>query len=259
MRPEFLNDRVQSTGISNVSAVSPTADAPLPEAAPQASGSLSHGLPARDLYELLAVIIGVCESLAENLSDCPQHAELARVGILAADRAADLVASLRSPADHDAPVGAAHPRKVLVVEDDPDLLMLLTTAFAREGFQTFSARNGRVGVEMVKTLKPDLMVTDIIMPEMEGIGAILEARRCSPATKVIAISGGGHYGRSQNFLVWAHELGADEVLAKPFRMSSLIMAARVVLDRPPSNLTMTSLGEDTEPVTPRPRRLAASR
>jgi DNA-binding response OmpR family regulator len=108
---------------------------------------------------------------------------------------------------------------------------------------------------MVKTLKPDLMVTDIVMPEMEGIGAILEARRCSPATKVIAISGGGHYGRSQNFLVWAHELGADEVLAKPFRMSSLIMAARVVLDRPP----LTPPGEDAEPHIPELERLAANR
>ena len=247
MRPEFLNDRVQPTGISNVSAVSPTADAPLPEVAPQASGS-----PSRDLYELLAVIIGVCESLAENLSDCPQHAELARVGVLAAERAADLVASLRPGlANDDRPVGSEHPRKVLVVEDDPDLLMLLTTAFLREGFQTFSAKNGRLGVEMVKTLKPDLMVTDIVMPEMEGIGAILEARRCSPATKVIAISGGGQYGRSDNFLGWAHELGADEVLAKPFRMSSLIMAARVVLDRPP--LT------PPQDVQPEPPRLAASR
>ncbi|MGZ6039477.1 MAG: response regulator transcription factor [Phenylobacterium sp.] len=251
MRPEFLNDRVHPTEFSNVSAVAPAVDATLPEVTPKASGSPS----ARDLYELLAVIIGVCETLAENLSDCPQHAELARLGILAADRAADLVASLRPvPADRDAPTGVDRPRKVLVVEDDPDLLTLLTGAFVREGFQTFSAANGRLGVEMVKTLQPDLMVTDIVMPEMEGIGAILEARRWSPATKVIAISGGGHYGRSENFLGWAHELGADEVLAKPFRMSSLIMAARVVLDRPPP-----LPGEGAEPETPEPRRLAASR
>ncbi len=266
MRPEFLNDRSVSPASANVSTVPPTVDAPLPEVAPQASGSPSRDLPTRDLYELLAVIIGVCESLAENLSDCPQHAELARVGILAADRAADLVASLKmTPASDDEMFGAERPRKVLVVEDDPDLLMLLTAAFVREGFQTFSARNGRLGVEMVKTIKPDLMVTDIVMPEMEGIGAILEARRFSPATKVIAISGGGHYGRSQNFLVWAHELGADEVLAKPFRMSSLIMAARVVLDRPPLTPALTpAVEDDAEPHTPEPhapklRRLAASR
>lgn len=249
MRPEFLNDRRSSLALANVPAVSPTVEPPLPEAAPQASG----GPSTRDLYELLAVIIGVCESLAENLSDCPQHAELARVGILAADRAADLVASLKPAAGAaDGVMPSWRPRKVLVVEDDPDLLMLLTSAFVREGFETHSARNGRLGVEMVRALQPDLMVTDIVMPEMEGIGTILEARRSSPATKVIAISGGGHYGRSQNFLVWAHELGADEVLAKPFRMSSLIMAARVVLDGPP--LSPPPEGAEAEP-----RRLVSAR
>ncbi|HEX3367483.1 response regulator [Phenylobacterium sp.] len=212
-------------------------------APPQAVGG------ARDLYELLAVIIGVCESLAENLKGAPQHAELARVGLLAADRAAGLLAGLAldgaamgdgadpsdaSPADDPSPQGQVRTRKVLLVEDDPDLLLLLTAAFVREGFQTYCARNGRQGVDLLQTLKPDLMITDIVMPEMEGIGTIMEARRVAPDTKVIAISGGGHYGRSQNFLVWAHELGADEVLAKPFRMSSLITAARVVLDRPPA-------------------------
>jgi DNA-binding response OmpR family regulator len=121
---------------------------------------------------------------------------------------------------------------VLVVEDDPDLLSLLTGAFARAGFSTFGACNGRLGIKMLAEIKPDLMVTDIIMPEMEGIGAILEAKRLSPGTRVIAMSGGGQYGRSGNFLEWASELGADEVLAKPFRVSSLITAARLVLDRP---------------------------
>jgi CheY-like chemotaxis protein len=196
----------------------------------------AEGDSAHDLYNLLAVIIGVCESLADDLSQRPQHRELARVGMLAADRAAALVAKLRTnsgpPASANDPVEGAPP-EVLVVEDDPDLLLLLTAAFVREGFRTHSARNGRQGVELLRTLKPDLMVTDIVMPEMEGIGTILEARRCSPETKVIAISGGGHYGRSKSFLEWASELGADEVLAKPFRMSSLIMAARVVLDQPP--------------------------
>src|SRR5581483_12246458 len=74
-------------------------------------------------------------------------------------------------------------RKVLLVEDDPDLLNLLTAAFVREGFETYCARNGRIGVELLKTLKPDLMVTDIVMPEMEGIAAILEARRAAPDTR----------------------------------------------------------------------------
>ena len=124
--------------------------------------------------------------------------------------------------------------RVLLIDDDAALLGLMAHAFAAAGYTTLTAENGRKGLNLVDSYKPDLVVTDIVMPEMEGIGTIMEARRVAPDTRVIAISGGGHYGRSQNFLVWAHELGADEVLAKPFRMSSLITAARVVLDRPPS-------------------------
>src|SRR5262249_38990445 len=135
-------------------------------------------------------------------------------------------------AANDAAIPALAAPSVLVVEDDPALLVLLTGAFRRAGFTVHSARNGREGVRMLAELRPELMVTDIIMPEMEGIGAILEARRRSPATRVIAISGGGQYGRSDDFLGWASELGADEVLAKPFRVSSLITAARLVLERP---------------------------
>ncbi len=219
-------------------------------AAPQAPS-------ARDLKDLLAVIIGVCESLADNLRDSPTHAELARIGALAADRAVGLAADLvqaQPVLGEGAPIlprpANGNGLRVLLVEDDPDLLSLLTAAFTREGYQTFSAPNGRMGVQMLQRLKPDLMVTDIVMPEMEGIGAILEARRSTPATRVIAISGGGQYGRSHNFLEWASELGADEVLAKPFRMSSLITAARVVLDRSPAGEPL-----DFEP----PTRLAHAR
>ena len=204
----------------------------------QAAEAALRAAPSRDLFELLAVIVGICDALAESLADQPQYGELARVGAMAAGHAARLVEDLRirrpeSAEDDEGSAPAAIEPKVLIVEDDPDLLHLLTGAFVRAGFATFSARNGREGVKMLAQITPDLMVTDIVMPEMEGIGAILEAKRLSPQTRVIAMSGGGQYGRSGNFLEWAAELGADEVLAKPFRVSSLITAARLVLDRPP--------------------------
>ena len=196
-----------------------------------------------DLSSFLTVIVGVCETLADDAAQGEDQRELARVGALAADRAASLLEDLRKaplrlagPAPSVA-VEAPTPRReraahrVLLVEDDPGLLNLLTGAFKREGYQTYTASNGRQGVALLRSLQPDLMITDIVMPEMEGIGTILEARRCSPGTRVIAISGGGQYGHSANFLQWASELGADEVLSKPFRMSSLVVAARLVLER----------------------------
>ncbi len=229
--------------------------------APSRQGTASSGTAndgsVHELYNLLAVIIGVCESLADDSGQRSEARELARVGVLATDRAAKLVSALQAT---PGPVAKTEPatvtdlatrrplrqaakleprpveedsRRVLIVEDDPDLLLLLTAAFVREGFKTYTANNGLKGLELLRTIEPHLMITDIVMPEMEGIGTMLEAKRCAPGIKVIAISGGGHYGRSQNFLEWASELGADEVLAKPFRVSSLILAARVVLDRPP--------------------------
>jgi DNA-binding response OmpR family regulator len=120
---------------------------------------------------------------------------------------------------------------VLVVDDDPRLLSLMSAAFTRAGFRTFSAKNGRVGLQILRAAKPDLLVTDIVMPEMEGLATIRAAREASPSTRVVAISGGGQYQRHEAFLTWAEGLGADEVLAKPFKISSLLTAARLVLGR----------------------------
>jgi CheY-like chemotaxis protein len=194
--------------------------------------------PTHDLKNLLGVLMGVCESLAEGRDSRAEQVELARVGLLAAEKAAGLVTRMQldnrpRPAAPAEPAGPcdSQGRTVLVVDDDPDLLKLITTAFARAGFKAYSARNGRLAVQLVRALKPDLMVTDIVMPEKEGIATIIEVKAASPDTSVIAISGGGAYGRSGNFLQWAEELGADEVMAKPFPMSQLLTAARVVLDR----------------------------
>lgn len=120
---------------------------------------------------------------------------------------------------------------VLVVEDDPTLLRLITQGFSRAGFEAYAAPNGRLALQLVSTLKPDLMVTDIVMPEKEGLATILEAKRAAPGMAVIAMSGGGCYGRTGNFLHWAAELGADAALAKPFAMDELLSAARAALRR----------------------------
>lgn len=193
--------------------------------------------PAHDLTNLLAVILGVCESLADRAEPGSEDAELAAAGLLAAEKAGRLVARLRDEATRPAGHAPAlvqpdgQGRTVLVVEDDPELLKLMAAAFARAGFKAYSARNGRLGVQLLRALKPDLMVTDIVMPEKEGIATIIEAKATAPDTAVIAISGGGAYGRTGSFLQWAEQLGADEAMAKPFPMSQLLSAARVVLER----------------------------
>lgn len=191
------------------------------------------GDPGHELKSLLAVLTGVCESLVEGLEGQGERRELARVGLRAARKASTLAAGLAAQASpgRESEAAEAPGPVVLVADDDPDLLKLITAAFDRAGYRAYPARNGRLAAQLVRALKPDLLVTDIVMPEKEGIATIIETKAVAPDTAVIAISGGGAFGRTGAFLQWATELGADEVLAKPFAMSRLLATAETVLER----------------------------
>jgi DNA-binding response OmpR family regulator len=125
--------------------------------------------------------------------------------------------------------------RVLLVDDDAALLGLMAQGFAAAGYTIFTAENGRKGLLALDTFKPDLVVTDIVMPEMEGIGAILQIKRRPKPPKIIAISGAGPGGR-RDYLAWAKHLGADEVLAKPFRMSQMLTLAGQLIDHHSNHL-----------------------
>jgi len=118
--------------------------------------------------------------------------------------------------------------KVLIIDDDAALLRLMSMAFQAAGFQTVVADNGRSGIRMAGSHRPDLVVTDIVMPDIEGIGAIRSIKQGARPPKVIAISGAGR-ARGADYLSWARHLGADEVLAKPFRMSELMKISKSVI------------------------------
>jgi DNA-binding response OmpR family regulator len=125
--------------------------------------------------------------------------------------------------------------RVLLIDDDASLLGLMAHAFGAAGYTVHTAENGRKGLLAVDTFKPDLVVTDIVMPEMEGIGAILQIKRKPKPPKIIAISGAGPGGR-RDYLSWAKHLGADEVLAKPFRMSQILTLAGRLIDNHSNHL-----------------------
>lgn len=122
--------------------------------------------------------------------------------------------------------------KILLIDDDPDLLDLMAAAFARAGFEVFAAQDGVVGARLFEAHHPELVVTDIVMPEREGIETIVELKRAANPPKVIAISGAGMMA-GHDFLQWATVLGADEVLLKPFQMSALVALAKRVLSLEP--------------------------
>lgn len=126
--------------------------------------------------------------------------------------------------------------KVLIIDDDPALLRLMAMAFQAAGFGVVSADNGRKGVRMAGAHRPDLVVTDIVMPDIEGIGAIRAIKQGARPPKVIAISGAGR-SRGADYLSWAKHLGADEVLAKPFRMAELMKISKSVISGGPQGAT----------------------
>ncbi|MEW5684041.1 MAG: response regulator [Pseudomonadota bacterium] len=129
--------------------------------------------------------------------------------------------------------------KVLIIDDDPALLRLMSMAFQAAGYGVVAADNGRKGVRMASAHRPDLVVTDIVMPDVEGIGAIRAIKQGARPPKVIAISGAGR-SRGADYLSWARHLGADEVLAKPFRMAELMKISTSVIAG--GNTDATELG-----------------
>ena len=114
---------------------------------------------------------------------------------------------------------------VLVIDDDPAVLDSLATLFEIHGISIATAQDGVAGLEVFRRTSPAVVLTDIIMPEQDGIGAILQMRRERPGVKIIAMSGGGRIGKS-DFLTVAKSLGADSVVPKPFDIDELVTTIR---------------------------------
>jgi two-component system chemotaxis response regulator CheY len=105
--------------------------------------------------------------------------------------------------------------RILLIEDDPDALLAIEILLSHLGYKVETARNGREGLKMFRANAPDLVLTDIIMPEVEGIETIIAMRQLRPDTKIVAMSGGGPMNR-ESLLDMTVKLGATESLAKPF-------------------------------------------
>lgn len=113
------------------------------------------------------------------------------------------------------------PKKILVIDDDVDLLRRLIEGLAKAGYEVDGAVDGRRGCERVIAGAPDVVILDIIMPTQDGIESLLAIRAARPETRIVAISGGGRIGPC--FLLdLARHLGADATIAKPFRQAALI-------------------------------------
>jgi CheY-like chemotaxis protein len=110
---------------------------------------------------------------------------------------------------------------VLIVEDDKELREMLKLSLIRRKYSVLEAENGKDAIAHFKPSITDLVVTDIIMPEEDGLKVILKLRELKPSIKIIAISGGGKAGPG-SYLNMAKTFGANEIYSKPFSINELI-------------------------------------
>lgn len=120
--------------------------------------------------------------------------------------------------------------RILVIDDEDQTRNMLLQVLQRAGHEVVTARDGSEGLQLYHTTLADLIITDILMPEKEGLETIIELRREFPNVKIIAMSGGGHKG-NLNFLQAAKRLGAQRTLQKPFHLQEVIQLVTEVLDQ----------------------------
>ncbi|MGE4012371.1 MAG: response regulator [Alphaproteobacteria bacterium] len=121
-------------------------------------------------------------------------------------------------------------KNVLVNDDEPLIRDLLRLALEEHGFNVMEAPDGREGLRTFIDRRPPLVITDIIMPNMDGLEVVVALKKVDPRVRVLAISGGGRVVK-RDYLATALELGADDVLWKPFDEAHLIEAVTGLVDR----------------------------
>ena len=118
---------------------------------------------------------------------------------------------------------------VLIVEDDKELREMLKMSLLRRHFTVLEAENGKEAITHFKPALTDLVVTDLIMPEEDGLKVVIKLRELKPSIKIIAISGGGKVGPG-SYLNLAKALGADAIYSKPFSINDLTTKIEQLLD-----------------------------
>lgn len=115
-------------------------------------------------------------------------------------------------------------KKVLVVDDDVDILGMVATMLQGHGFKVLQASNGEEALSIVRSASPDLVLLDIMMPRMNGFEVLREVLRIAPGTRVVMITAFGDLDTYMD----AMELGATDYVNKPFETAELLRVVRKV-------------------------------
>jgi DNA-binding response OmpR family regulator len=118
--------------------------------------------------------------------------------------------------------------RILVIDDEPPVRALLQTVLERAGYDVVTAPDGNKGLRYFHDFPTDLIITDIVMPEKEGLETIRELRMDYPEVKIIAISGGGRIA-PEPYLSMAERFGAVRSFAKPVKADVLLGAVEELI------------------------------
>jgi two-component system, OmpR family, response regulator RegX3 len=130
---------------------------------------------------------------------------------------------------------------VLLVEDEHSFVEALTVGLKREGFRVQVARDGAEAIDLFESVRPDLVLLDVMLPKVSGIDVCRELRRRSQVPIIMVTAKG-----SEIDTVVGLEVGADDYVTKPYRLRELVARMRAVLRRRSSEATTTSSGEVLE-------------
>lgn len=117
---------------------------------------------------------------------------------------------------------------IMVVDDDDSILRLISEIMKKEGYQVLQAEDGEEAFALFQRQPCDLMITDLLMPNKEGLELIQELRGLKPSLKIIAYSGGGQL-EPDDYLDFAKGIGADRVFRKPIAIFDLTEAVAQLL------------------------------
>jgi len=111
----------------------------------------------------------------------------------------------------------------VVIDDNAEIRRVIELKLRTQGYKVITAANGKEGLNLIKSKQPDVVITDIVMPEKEGIEVITEVRRDFPNVKIIAMSGGGLIGPHE-YLSWTKMMGVQRTFTKPFAINEILEA-----------------------------------
>jgi DNA-binding NtrC family response regulator len=120
--------------------------------------------------------------------------------------------------------------RILIIDDDADVRSALHRVLSSEGHHVEEVQDSDTGIRLHHEHPFDLIITDILMPDKEGISTIIELRQEYPKLKIIAMSGGGDF-EPYGYLDIARRVGAERTLPKPFKREDIIEAVSDVLSR----------------------------